>query len=279
MDKILDWGTQFAQVALETITRIIEFLPQVLGVAMILLAGWIVARIGKILIVRLISGLNRIRQRIQIAGTPVLPKIDESFAHVISKVFYWAIILVFVALSTDMLGLGMFADWLGQLINHLPNILSGVLIIWAGVVFGGLVGQAISTAAVNLPEAQRAALARIAQLFVLIMLILIGVDQIGVDITIVVTILSVMIGAALGALAIAFGLGARPLVGNLIGIRYLNPDYRLGQRIRIGAHEGTILQKTSVSVTLDTKEGRVTIPAQMFSEQSSVLIAKDSKDV
>lgn len=279
MDKILDWGTQFALVTLETITKIIEFLPQVLGVALILLAGWIVARLGKMLIVRLIRGLNRIRPRLQIAGTPVLPKIDESFALLISKVFYWAIILVFVALSTDLLGLGMFADWLGGLVNHLPNILSGALIIWAGVVFGGLVGQAISTAAVNLPDAQRSALARIAQLFVLIMLILIGVDQIGVDITIVVTILAVTIGATLGGLALAFGLGARQLVGNLIGIRYLNPDYRPGQRIRIGEHEGTVIEKSSVSITLDTAEGRVMIPAQLLAEQPSVLITKESRDV
>ena len=279
MDKILDWGTQFALVTLETVTKIIEFIPQVLGVSLILLAGWIVARIGKAVIVRLIRGLNRIRTRLQIAGTPVLPNIDESFALVISKVVYWAIILIFVALSTDLLGLGLFADWLGGLVNHLPNILSGALIIWAGVVFSALVGQAISTAAVNLPDAQRLAIARVSQLFVLIILILIGIGQIGVDISIVVTILSVTIGAALGGLAIAFALGARQLVSNLIGVRYLNPDYRSGQRIRIGEYEGTIIEKSSVSITLDTGEGRVNIPAKMFSEQPSILVARESKDV
>jgi len=279
MDKILDWSSQFVRVALDAAAKIVEFLPQATGVALILFLGWIVARIGKIVIVRLIQGLNRISPRMQIAGTPILPKIDESFALVISKVFFWVIILVFGALSSDLLGLGVFADWLGNLVSYLPNVLSGVLIIWAGVVFGGLVGQAISTTAVNLSDTQRVALSRVAQVFVLILLTLIGVDQIGVDITIVVTILSVTIAAGLGGLAVAFALGARRLVSNLIGIRYLNPDYQLGQRIRIGEHEGMILEKSSVAVTLDTDQGRVTIPAHLFSDQPSILVTGESKDV
>ena len=106
-----------------------------------------------------------------------------------------------------------------------------------------------------------------------------GVDQIGVDITIVVTILSVAIGAALGGLAIAFSLGARDLVSNLIGARYLNADYRIGERIRIGEHEGTVLEISSVSVILETEEGRVMVPARQFSERSSVLITKGKGDV
>lgn len=279
MDKILDWGTQLATVSLETIASIIQYLPQVLGVVMILLAGWVVASIGRALVVRLIKGLNRIRSRFQIAGTATLPDIAEPLAVVISRVVFWIIILIFLALSTDLLGLSMFAGWLSRLVNHLPNILSGALIIWAGIVFSGLVGQTVSTAAINFTDSQRIALARIAQLFTLIMLILIGVDQIGVDITIVVTILSVAIGAALGGLAIAFSLGARDLVSNLIGARYLNPDYRIGERIRIGEHEGTVIEISSVSVILETEEGRVMVPARQFSERSSVLITRGNEDV
>lgn len=279
MDQLLDWGTQLAQLALDSVSKFIEFLPQILGVLVILLIGWILARVSKVLVLRLIGMLNRIRLRIKFAGTPVLPNINEPVAVVVSRIIYWAIILVFIALSTQLLGLGMFADWLGRLVSHLPNILSGVLIIWAGVVFSGLIGQAISSAAVNLPESQRAALSRVAQLFVLILLILIGVDQIGVNVRVVLTIMAVTIGAALGGLAIAFSLGARQLVSNLIGVRYLNSDYRIGQRIRIGQHEGTILQITSVSVILDTEEGRVTIPAQMFSDQPSVLVSREPGNV
>ncbi len=279
MDEILDWSSQLAAVTLDTVKSVIQMLPQLLGVLAILLTGWVLAWFGKIIVIRLVRGVNRVHERIQIAGMPVLPKLNEPFALVISRIVFWIIILLFLAFSSDVLGLGMFADWLSQLVNHLPNIVSGALIIWAGVVFSGLIAQTINTAAINLPDSQRFVLSKIAQFLVLIMLVLIGVDQIGVDISIVVTMVSVTIGAALGGLAIAFSLGARPLVSNLIGVRYLNPEYRLGQRLQIGAYEGIVVEITSVSVILDTEKGRVTIPAQMFSEQPSTLVVRDSESV
>ncbi len=279
MEQILAWSAQLADVTLATATQFINYIPQVLGVIGFLLAGWLIARIGKALVVRLIRLLNRIRPRTKIAGSAVFPKINDSLAQVIARIVFWVVILIFVALSTELLGLVLFADWLTGLVNYLPKILSGALIIWAGIVFSGLTAQAISTAAVHLQESQRAALSRIAQVFILVVLILIGVDQIGVDITLVTTILSVTFGAVLGGLAIAFSLGARHLVSNLIGARYLNPDYRIGRRIKVDDHEGTILEINSVSVILETNQGRVTIPARLFSELPSVLVAEDPKNV
>ncbi len=279
MDQLLDWSVQFSNLALTTITGVIEFLPLMLGALAILLAGGIVAWLSKLIMVRLLKGVNRIHRRIQIAGTPILPKISEPLVLVVARIVFWFIILLFVAWSTDLLGLGLFADWLSRLVNHLPSILSGVLIIWAGIVFSGLIGQTITTTATNLPDSQRIALSKVAQFFVLVMLILIGVEQIGVNVSIVTLIVSVIIGAVLGSLAIAFGFGARALVSNLIGVRYLNSEYRLGQKIMIGSYEGTIIEMSSVAVILDTAQGRVTIPAHMFSNQPSVLVAQDSENV
>ena len=111
------------------------------------------------------------------------------------------------------------------------------------------------------------------------MLVLIGVNQIGIDITVIVIVMSVGIGALLGGLSIAFSLGARTLVSNLVGIRYLNPDYRVGELIRVGEYEGTVLEITSVSIVLDGEQGRVTIPARILSDQPSILIKQESNNV
>ncbi len=279
MDIIVGWSTQFVDAALDAIGRLIEYLPQAFGVVLLLLAGWVVGRIGRVVVSRLIKGLNHVRSRIAIAGNPVLPRISDAFAAIIGKVVFWLIVLVFVTIATDLMGLGMFASWLNLLINHLPNILSGILIMWAGIVFSGLVSQAVGTAAINLAEFQRQILARIARILTLVVLIVIGVDQIGIDITIVITIISISLAAALGGVAIAFSLGARQLVSNLIAVRYLDRHYRYGERVRIGEYEGTVIEITAVAVVLDTEHGRVTVPARLFSEQPSVLIARAQDDV
>jgi len=116
-------------------------------------------------------------------------------------------------------------------------------------------------------------LARAAQVVTLTVLAIVGVDQIGVDISVVVTMLAITLAGILGGLSIAFGLGARSYVSNLIGAHYLGRDYREGERIRINNVEGTILEITSVAVILETSEGRLTVPARLFSEEAVLLFA------
>ncbi|MDA1324464.1 MAG: mechanosensitive ion channel [Proteobacteria bacterium] len=279
MEKIFDWGTPFVNAASGMLQGFLTYLPQLVGAILLLLVGWLVARLVRAITVRLMKGIDRFSGLIRLGDTGTGKLVSESAALITGNVVFWIVVLIFVTSATNLLGMTMFTGWLDKLVAHLPNIVSGILIICAGVVFGNLANQAVSTAASSMQARQRAILARSAQFFTLIILILIGVDQIGIDITVVITILSVAIGALLGGLAIAFSLGARPLVSNLIGARYLNADYRVGERIQIGAYEGTVLEISSVAVILDTEKGRVTIPAQAFSEEPSILLTRENANV
>ena len=106
----------------------------------------------------------------------------------------------------------------------------------------------------------------------------IGIDQIGIDITLLITLMAVAIGTLLGGIAIAFSLGSRTFVSNLIGARYLSKDYRVGERIRLGEIEGAILEISAVAVVVDTADGRMTVPAKLFGEQVSLLIQREAPD-
>ncbi len=274
METLFDWSTPFVSAASGMLQNFLEYLPQLVGALLLLLFGWGAGRLIQALTVRLMKGIDRFSGLIGIGGAGASKQIGESAAVIIGNIVFWIVELIFVTAATNLLGMTMFSGWLDRLVAHLPGILSGILIICAGIVFGNLAKQAVTTAASAMPARQRIVLARAAQMFTLVTLILIGVNQIGVDITLVITIGAVALGAVLGGLAIAFSLGARPLVSNLIGARYLNTDYRPGERIRIGGYEGTILEITSVAVILDTESGRVTIPAKVFSEEPSILLAR-----
>ena len=279
MDKLQNWETPLVDTAAGLLNDFIACLPQIIGAVLLLILGWLVARLARGIATRLVKGVDRFTWLVRKSGTTTSPKIGESTASVIGKIVYWITILIFVTSAASLLGMNMFVGWLNKLVDHLPNILSGALIICAGVIFGNLAYQVISSTTLNMSVSQRMILARSAQFFTLVMLILIGVDQIGVDITAVITILAVVVGAVLGGLAIAFGIGARRLVSNLLGVRYLNRNYQVGERIKIDEFEGTILEIASVSVVLDADQGRVTIPARLFSEQPSILVKRENEDV
>ena len=279
MDKLQNWETPLVNSVTGLLNDFIAYLPQIIGAILLLILGWLVARLVRGLATRLVKGFDRFTGLVRKSGTTASPKIGESSASVIGNIVYWITVLIFVTSAASLLGMNMFVGWLNKLVDHLPNILSGALIICAGVIFGNLAYQVISSTRLNMSVPQRMILARSAQFFTLVMLILIGVDQIGVDITAVITIMSVVVGTVLGGLAIAFGIGARRLVSNLLGVRYLNRNYQVGERIKIDEFEGTILEIASVAVVLDADQGRVTIPARLFSEQPSILVKRENEDV
>jgi len=278
MDKVFDWSAPVLAASTRMAQAFLEYLPQLLGGIAVLLLGVVIAKALKALTLRLVKGVDRLSSLPGIGQAVQAKPIDDTLAAIIANIVYWLVILVFLTFATSLLGLTMFTSWLDRMIGHLPNIISGALIILAGVVIGNLVNETIQSTAKGIAAKQRALLARGAQVFTLITLIVIGVDQIGVDITVLITVFGIATGALLGGVAIAFSLGSRTLVSNLIGARYLSRDYRVGETVRIGANEGRILETSSVAVVLETADGRMTVPAKMFSEEASLLINREKKD-
>lgn len=279
METVFDWSAPIVAASTRMVQSFLEYLPQFIGAVATLVLGWIVARLLKALTIRVASSFDRVVEFVGLNRVVATGRINQSTVVIVGNVIFWLVILFFLTSATNLLGLTMFSGWLDRVVGHLPNILSGLLIILAGVVFGNLVNDAIRTAAHTMPSRQRAMLARGAQIFTVATMIVIGVDQIGINITALITVIAIAVGALLGGVAIAFSLGSRTLVSNLIGARYLNKDYRVGEAIRVDTIEGTILEISPVAVILETRDGRMTVPAKLFSEQASLLLHRERSDV
>jgi len=277
MDKVIDWGDPIVAAASRMLQDFLEYLPHLVGGIATLFVGWLIARLARGLTIRMLGGFDRFSGYIGLNRLIPAGRLSEATVRIVANIVFWVIILFFLTSATNLLGLTMFSGWLDRLVAHLPSILSGGLIIFAGVVFGNLANDAAQTAARNMPPRQRTLLGRSAQAFTLVTMVVIGMDQIGIDITLLITVIAVAIGAILGGLAIAFSLGSRTFVSNLIGARYLGNEYRVGERLRIGQIEGVILEISSVAVVLDTSEGRQVVPAKLFGEEPSLLMQREGQ--
>jgi len=114
---------------------------------------------------------------------------------------------------------------------------------------------------------------RLSQIATITVGLILAVDQLGVNSTVLVIMLVAIFACTFGAGAMAFGLGARDAVGNIIGMHYFSSAYKTDDRIRIGEVEGRVVAKSSVSVTLETEEGLVTVPGNMFSTRTTILLS------
>jgi len=119
------------------------------------------------------------------------------------------------------------------------------------------------------------ALGEITRYIILVITIIIAINQIGIDISFLTHLLYIVLAALLFGAALAFGLGAKTSVSNILASYYISRTYSEGNIIRIGEHEGRIIKITSTSVFLETESGQVIIPAKEFNENKSILIEKE----
>lgn len=267
-------GTAFTQMG----SRLLEYAPSVFGATLLLLAGWLIARVLRGAAVRLMGVLELLLHRVFRGRTTGTPRIPSASVEIVGSILFWVVILFFVAAATQVLGLSIFTAWLKDLVGYLPTLFAGALIILAGVLLSGLAREVTVAALPALPEPQRQLLGRVVQGTVLLAAVVVGADQIGIRITFLIILAAVIIGAVVSGVALAVSLGARTFVSNLIGAHYLRQAFGVGQRVRVAGFEGRIIELTAVSMVLESDEGRVTLPAKIYNEEPIVLVVARNHD-
>lgn len=199
---------------------------------------------------------------------------ERRVSDIVGAVVFWAVLLFFISTASDALGLPLLSGIIGSLSLLVPRVLAAVLIVVVGLVIGNVARGAVTAAAAASGTSFAPALGQIIRLAIIVAAGLIAVAKLGVDITLLTAMFSVALAALLGGFAIAFGLGARTAMSNIIGSHYLRQTFEIGQTVRFGGVEGTIAALTSTSVILQVPEGRMIIPAKRFGEMPSLLVVK-----
>jgi len=272
-DEAKTLGDALTAAATTIMDRALAYLPSLLGAVLLLVAGWVLARILRALTARAVLLLDALLARMtKSAGAERLRMARSS--SILGAIVFWVVVLFFVTAATHVLGLQSFTQWLARLLDYLPTLAAGVLILLGGYIVSRFLADLVRATATRLAPAQRTALAHVVQGTVLVAAVLVGADQIGIRVTFLVILVAAVLAAGVGGVTLAVGVGARDYVSNLIGAHYLRQAFSVGQRVRVAGHEGRILEVTATAVVLETDAGRVSIPARVYHEQPIVLVAR-----
>ena len=252
-----------------------EYLPSLLAGILLLLAGWVLARLLQTWSTRLVGGglawltrNDRVRRTMARLG---LPQAAPTF---IGTVVFWVVFLLFLTAAAEVLGLNVLSLLLSGFATYLPSVLSAVLVLFAGLLAGNLVRGLVSEVANSAGLSYAVLLGRAAQVAVILVAAVTGASQLGIDTGPLTLMVTVTGGALLAGAALAFALGAGPVAGNVIAAHYVQQAYRVGDTVQIGTTTGRIVEITQTAVLIESAEGRVLIPARKFSEEPSVLLPK-----
>lgn len=274
--KAFNWHIAIDETYRELTRQIIDYAPQLIGAVALLIIGWIVAHFLRLSARKIVEGFDSLFKKASKDDSGKEDRIKHSYTLIVSQVVFWAVLLFFIAAISNLLGWKMFSGWMDNIVSFLPSLISGLLIILIGYLASNAVHFGIVTTGKNAEIPHAELLARTAQIAILFSCAIIGVEQIGLNVSFLTNFIMVVFGILLAGAALAFSFGAQTMVANILGTQVIRKYYQAGETIRFAEYEGEILEITETSVVLDTQEGRMMIPSKLLQEQISIVSAISS---
>ncbi|KGS14391.1 MULTISPECIES: mechanosensitive ion channel family protein [Pseudomonas syringae group] len=240
-------------------TKVANFIPNLFGALVVVLLGFVVAKLLDTLLSKLLAklGLDRL-----VSGTGLTKLIGRAGVKVpvstlIGKVVYWFVLLIFLVSAAESLGLQRVSATLDMLALYLPKVFGAALVLLVGVLLAQLVNGLVRGAAEGVGIDYSAGLGRIAQGLVIIISISVAISQLEVKTDLlnhVIVIALITVGLTV---ALALGLGSREIAGQIIAGIYVRELFQVGQQVQIGDTEGQIEEIGTVKTILLTEEGEL----------------------
>ena len=187
---------------------IAEWIPRLVGALLILLIGYIIARVLSGVVRRILAKVDFDGFLAKSPVNPVLQKIpDVSISRLLVGLTFWLIFLVGVGEAARVLDVDAINDGIDAIWSYIPNVIAAVIIVVAAVIIAGFVRDLLSKVMGDTPLGTIAAIA--APVLILVVAGFMALVQLEIAVPIVTGTYYIVLGAiALGS-ALAFGLGGR----------------------------------------------------------------------
>jgi hypothetical protein len=208
-----NWNTVLVEPAKLVLFQIGQFLVSVLLVIIILIIGWLIAKLIKALVTKVLRSakLDDLSDRIELDSLLAKGGISYSLSELIGAICYWLALLVTFMVAINAVGLTMAADLLNKIVLYIPNIIAAIFILILGMFASTVVRNIVQTAANNAGLDYAKVLAKIVDVTIMIFAIVISLEQLNIGAKIIELVVSIVLGAMGLAIALAFGLGCKEL--------------------------------------------------------------------
>ena len=267
------WWESLAEAVTTSLSQIIAFLPTIILAILLLGMGYFLARVVSIATIRFLQfvGFDRLLSRTAVQTLLERSGTKQKVSEILGMIGFWIIFLVFLIKASDTLGLTMLSDALTGLANYIPKIGIAVLVLIIGLMAANFVRELITMTCSSAGITHGTMVGQAVYVAVVLLIVVTAIDALGIDTELLNNTIVILLAGLIGGAALSFGLGSRNAVANLIAAHYLSPVVRVGMTVKVGETQGTVVAVTPISVVVETREGRVIIPASQFSESTAVI--------
>ena len=224
----------------------------------------IVKAASRFLRITKIEKLNDLYEKID-----VLKKINVriDFQKIIITLLKFVLLVIFVVVGADLFNFPGVTRLVNDVIAYLPRLVSAIAIILFGFYLANkiklwlqkLLGIIGSTSGANI-------ITNVIVFGFIFFFILMGLNQAGIDTTLVTNNISIIFGVIFASVALSFGLGSKDIVKEILYSYYLRKSVQVGDKIKIEDDnvEGTIASIDNINVKILVRTGVVLYPIQKF---------------
>lgn len=217
-----DLITQFQIGGSLALERWLEYLPRIIGAALLFLLGLFLARFVKHLV---IQGLSAMKFSASMEKTPLglflkNAEIGHRFEDILGSVVYWLLILIFTHAVVSILGLVTLVAVFDKIFAYLPHILMAGVIFICGVVLAGLIESMVKGLIATTDVSSSRLIAKVASYLVLTIAALAAVTELGIASEFIrIMFIGVIATLSIGT-GLAIGLGGKDVAAKMIGKWY-----------------------------------------------------------
>lgn len=211
--------TQVLQESYQTFfDQLAAFFPKLIGALLILIVGWIIAKLIKAGAIRLLKlvRLDKVTEKARIDQFLKEGGTQKSAIEIIGSLIYWLIMLVVILAGFNTLGLEVASELFNQIILYIPNVIVAVIVLIFGVYLASFIAQVVVTYVSNVGIENADFIGKITQAAIILFVASLALSQLNIGQELVTNAFLLLFGAVCLALALAFGLGGREWAADMI---------------------------------------------------------------
>lgn len=210
-----NWQGSIVDPAKVVLAQIGQFIVSLLVVLIILIIGWLISKLIKAIVTRLLKAvkLDDLSKKIELDSILAKGGISYSFSELIGIICYWLALLVTVVAAVNAGGLTIAAELLSRIVLYIPNVIAAIFILILGMFVAKILNNIVKTAANNSGLSQANLLSKIVEVAVMIFAIAIALEQLKIGANIIAFSINIVLASVGLGLAVAFGLGCKDIAG------------------------------------------------------------------
>jgi small-conductance mechanosensitive channel len=215
---ILSWTDATIQALQNLWYGFLNFIPLLIGAIIVFIIGWFIAMgVGR-LITEILKKLkfNQLVERGGWKGALEKAEIKVDTSGFIGAIVKWILVIVFLLVAVEILGLVQFADFLKGVLAYLPNVIIAVLIFVVTVIVVDIVEKLARATIESIKVGYGQIVSAIVKWSIWVFAILAILHQLGIARPFMETLFTGLVAMLVISLGIAFGLGGKDVAAEIL---------------------------------------------------------------